>query len=117
MLDAGGLITKARGKLTPVVEPFAKPASGDERDGESLLEVVKRVLFVLTDGLSTPCVRRAAKSLYLERSMCPVTIPSTQACALERECCWLDSSKLMMDFTWRGYSSPANSLVSLCEAL
>jgi len=40
ILDASGLITKARQGLTAVVEPFARLG---EADGESLIDVVKRV--------------------------------------------------------------------------
>lgn len=44
VLDAGGLITTARGSLKPHVQKFARDA-GEEGDheGEKLLEVVKRV--------------------------------------------------------------------------
>lgn len=43
ILDAGGLITTARGGLSDVVKPFARPQSQEDVDGEKLLEVIKRV--------------------------------------------------------------------------
>ena len=44
ILDADGLITKARDGLTPVVEPFARLGEGD---GESLESVVCRVSLIM----------------------------------------------------------------------
>jgi len=49
ILDASGLITKARQGLTAVVEPFARLG---EADGESLIDVVKRVKPTALIGLS-----------------------------------------------------------------
>lgn len=47
IMDANGLITRARHHLTGIVEPFAKPAGGTDQEGEQLLSVVKRVKVLL----------------------------------------------------------------------
>lgn len=43
ILDARGLVTRARGDLSPTVAPFARPAGGQDEEGESLASVVARV--------------------------------------------------------------------------
>lgn len=51
VLDRDGLITAKREKLTPVVRPFAR-SDRDSTDGETIVEVVKRVRPTVLVGLS-----------------------------------------------------------------
>jgi len=52
VLDARGLVTRARGDLSPTVAPFARPAGGDDSEGEPLASVVARVAPDALIGLS-----------------------------------------------------------------
>jgi len=81
VLDAHGLVTRARGTfLDPAVAPFARPAGGGDVEGENLLDVVSRVKPDVLIGLSgagrlfTPAVL-AALSAGVPDGRRPVVMP------------------------------------------
>jgi len=52
VLDKDGLITRERSNLPDYVAQFARPVGGTTREGDSLLEVVKKVKPTVLLGLA-----------------------------------------------------------------